>query len=82
MAKVRIKIDRGNVRDELLKSEGVAKVTEEIANKVKQSAGAGYRVIRKDNKNRTAFEVRDEREGSLFREANSGNLARALRAAK
>jgi nucleoside-triphosphatase THEP1 len=82
MAKVKIKIDRGNVRDELLKSEGVAKVTEDLANKVNQKAGGGYTVIRRNNQNRITFEVRDEREGSLFREANSGNLASALRAAK
>jgi predicted small metal-binding protein len=82
MAKVRIKLDRGNVRDHLLKSDGVAQVTENLANKINQNAGGGYTVIRRDYKNRVTYEVRDEREGSLFREANSGRLASAVRAAR
>jgi hypothetical protein len=79
MAKVRIKLNRGNVRNELLKNEDIARVTQSIANQVNSSAGGHYTVERKNHQNRITFEVRDRRPGSFFREANNGDLARALR---
>jgi hypothetical protein len=82
MAKTRIKINRENVRNELLKNEDIARLTQSIANQLNSNAGGHYTVERKNNQNRITFEVRDRRPGSFFREANSGDLARALRGLK
>jgi hypothetical protein len=79
MAKTRIRLVRENVRKELLRSEEIARVTERIARQVNSSAGGHYTVERKNHQNRITFEVRDRRPGSFFREANNGDLARALR---
>jgi hypothetical protein len=79
MAKPKIKLNRQNVRQELLRNEDIAKLTESLANRVRDSAGYQYIVIRKNYQNRITFEVRDPRTGSMYREATSGRLTSALR---
>lgn len=80
MAKgIYVQLDSGEIR-ELLRSSEVGNFLEEIGDQVATRAGSEYevQVDYTSRKSRVVVNVIDPREGALFREQQTGNLARAL----
>lgn len=77
MAKIRVELDRVEV-GKILKGEGITELLLDIGNDVANKAGDGYEAQVGSRKTRAVVNVIDPREGAFFREASTGNLARAL----
>lgn len=74
-----VQLDSAAVRD-LLRSSEVGNYLEEIGQQVANKAGSEY-VVEADytsRRSRVVVNVSDPREGALFRELQTGNLARAV----
>lgn len=78
MARTRVKLDRKAVQSELLRGDDVLKHLEAMGNRIAGSAGPDFVVTRRRQKTRDAIDVRDSTERSFFREAEEGNLRRAV----
>lgn len=78
MAKVKIVLDRKNVSAVLLKSDEIAGYVSDVARQIAASAGSGYTVENRKHAFRAVSNVVDNREDALSREAEEGNLTRAL----
>lgn len=78
-ARVLVKLDSPAIR-ELLRSSEVGDFLEDIGQNVAAKAGSEYevQVDYTSRKSRVVVNVIDPREGAMFREMNTGNLARAL----
>jgi hypothetical protein len=76
---VYVKLDKEAI-GELLKSSEVGSFLEEVGDQVANKAGSEYevQVDYTSRKSRVVVNVVDPREGALFREQQTGNLARAL----
>jgi len=79
MAKVKVELDRESI-GRLLKSDDVANFLENIGNEIVGHAGSGYEVNinQTRRKSRVIVEVIDPRPDAKWREAKTGNLARAV----
>jgi len=78
MARVEIKLDQKAVRTEILQNPDVAKHLRRIADQVAAAAGPGFVVEPEMGRNRARMKVVDPDPRSLFREAETGNLRRAV----
>jgi hypothetical protein len=76
VAKVEVKLDKAEVGN-LLKSPEVYKFLEDLGNQVAAN-GDGLQVQKGSRSSRAVVNVIDPSEGARFREAQTGNLARAL----
>jgi hypothetical protein len=77
MAKARVyaKLDKAGIA-ELMKSEELGKVLEQVANKLESDAGGGYEVVVEYNR-RTSRVISMVKSDNFGREAATGALARA-----
>jgi len=75
---VKIVLNRKAVSSEILKSDGIEQECRRVANENRSRAGAGYEVTSGKHNLRAYANVGDPTDGAVRREANSGNLARAL----
>lgn len=78
MARTRIELNQKAVRSEILKDEKIAKHIRELAQRIASAAGPNFIVDPGMGKNRANARVTDPTPGSLFREAEQGNLRRAV----
>ncbi len=77
MAKARIKLDKAGIIA-LMHEPGIENAVDEAADVVAQSAGNGYESQKWMCRTKYVANVVDTRSGALFREAATGNLARAI----
>jgi hypothetical protein len=75
---VDIKLDRPQVRAQLLKSAAIRAEVERVAKEVAAKAGPEYIVQMAERPQRVVANVFDPEPGGFRREASSGNLARAV----
>ena len=66
---------------ELLKSPGIVADLNRRAEQIATQAGPEFEITNKIHKQRAVVNVEDKTEGSMFREAETGKLARAVEAA-
>lgn len=78
MAKAKIVLHRKNVSSEILKSDEMEQECRKVADEIRSRAGTGYEVTSGKHNLRSFANVGDPSDGGLAREANTGNLARAL----
>lgn len=78
MVKPRIVLNRKNVSSEILKSDAIESECRKVANEIRSRAGSGYEVTSGKHNLRAFANVGDPSDGGVRREANTGNLARAL----
>jgi hypothetical protein len=79
MAKVRIDLVERQVRDQLLKSAAVEAEVVRVAREVAARAGSGFVVETAQLGTRVVARVFDPSDGARWREAATGDLARAVR---
>lgn len=65
----------------LLKSPGIVADLNRRAEQIATQAGPEFEITNKTHKERAVVNVGDKTDGSMFREAETGNLARAVNAA-
>lgn len=65
----------------LLKSPGIVADLNRRAEQIAAQAGPEFEITNKTHKQRAVVNVEDKTEGSMFREAQTGHLARAVDAA-
>lgn len=78
MAKTKVKIDRKAIQSELLRGDDVLNHLDKMGRGIASAAGPDFQVTRRRQKTRDAIDVRDSTERSFFREAEEGNLRRAV----
>jgi len=78
VAKTKVKLDRKAVQSELLRGDDVLKHLQAMGNRVASAAGPDFVVTRQRQKTRDVIDVRDSTERAFFREAEEGNLRRAV----
>lgn len=78
MAKTKIVIDRKNISAVLLKSDEIQDVVADVAHDIASAAGSGFTVRRGKHALRAYAMVEDVSEDAIRREAEQGNLTRAL----
>ena len=78
MAKPRVKLDRSQVSKQLLKSDEIRNYVNKVADQVAINAGPEFYVMEEMHRFRFAATVIDPSEDALRREADEGNLTRAL----
>jgi sensor histidine kinase regulating citrate/malate metabolism len=75
---VKVKLDKPQVRAQLLKSAAVRAEVERVAKEVAARAGAEFIVQMDERPLRVVANVFDPEPGAFRREASSGTLARAV----
>jgi hypothetical protein len=78
MAKTKLKLNEKNVSTEILKSAAMQQECVKVANQIRSRAGSEYLVTSGRHRFRAYANVGDPTDGSMFREAQTGELARAL----
>lgn len=78
MAKAKIVLNRKNVSSEILKSDALEQECRKVAEQIRSRAGSGYEVTSGKHNLRAFANVGDPSDGAMEKEANTGNLARAL----
>jgi hypothetical protein len=76
-ARIQVKLDSPEVRA-LLKGSSVSSYLLGLGNQLADAAGSEYQVSSGQRSSRAVVNVYDPNEGAMFREAATGNLARAL----
>jgi hypothetical protein len=76
-ARIQVKLDSAEVRN-LLKGSDVSGYLMGLGQEVANAAGADYQVSQGQRTSRAVVNVFDPSEGAMFREAATGQLARAL----
>jgi hypothetical protein len=80
MAKPKIELNRSQISKQLLKSEEVKTVVNQVADELAIAAGPQFFVMENMHRFRFSATVIDPSEDALHREASEGNLTRALSA--
>jgi hypothetical protein len=75
--KAKVKLDKPGII-KLMHDSGVEKAVDQAADVVAQSAGSRYSAEKWMRRTKYVANVVDSSPGALFREATSGNLARAI----
>lgn len=75
---VKIVLNRANVSSEILKSDAMEKACRDVANEIKSRAGSKYQVESGMHSKRAYANVGDPTDGAIYREAETGTLARIL----
>ena len=78
MAKPKVVIDRSAISKQLLKSDEVKAVVNQVADEVAGLAGPQFYVMENMHRFRFSATVIDPSDDALRREASEGNLTRAL----
>ena len=78
MARAKIDLDEKNVMNEILKSAAMEQECRKIAEQIRSRAGSGYEVTTGKHRKRAFATVGDPSDDGFRREAETGNLARAL----
>ena len=78
MARVEVKLDQKAVQRQILKNADIAKHLRGIAERIASAAGPGFVVQPEVGRTRARAVVIDPDPRSLFREAETGNLRRAV----
>jgi hypothetical protein len=78
MAKYKVKLHRDEISKQLLKSDEVRNFVNKVADQVAISAGPEFYVMEEMHRLRFVATVIDPSEDALRREADEGNLTRAL----
>ena len=82
MARTKIELDRKAVSDNILKNKDVMAHVRKIAQQIASTAGPQFVVDEFQGRTRGNVRVGDPSPGSLFREAEQGNLRRAVQAVR
>jgi len=82
VAKVLVELDERAVRDMILKSPEVLRFLQNIGGQIASAAGPTFEVQTSPGKTRNRVIVIDPDERSLFREAETGALRRAVQGAR
>lgn len=75
--KVWVQLNSAEVR-KILKGPGTTQLLKDLGEQVVQAGGSDYEVQEGSRQNRAVVNVIDPREGAMFRESQTGRLARAL----
>lgn len=78
MAKTKIVLNRSEVSKQLLKSSEIQAVVNQIADRLAIAAGPEFYVMENMHRFRFSSTVIDPADGAMRREAEEGNLTRAL----
>jgi len=82
VARTRVELDESAVRQIILKSPEVLAFVRGVGDKIASAAGPTFQVQTSPGKSRNRVIVIDEDERSLFREAETGALRRAIQGAR